>query len=102
MNTIEKAAEAVNAAVKPYGFSVVHTNDSIIDSGELWFILSDGEDSPAFFEAVYYVSNDNHNHKKIGDIVYGIMDGEWSDLPDDAKSAVEMFKKYRVAKRMVL
>ena len=101
MDTIEKAKMAVETAVKPYGFAVTHTDDTCLKDGELWFILSDGEISPAFFEAIFYVGKPRFVNKREGDIAFGIMDGEWSDLPDNPAEAVERFKKYRYAKSLM-
>lgn len=102
------ASKAVNDLVNPHGFFAIHM-DTIEDTiggndvGEVWFSISflDKEKNKenhkeGSFQAVYYFKPSKLMKRGIGDVGFGIMDGEWVDLPDDAKTACGIYAKWAV------
>lgn len=93
----QAALAAVNAAVNPHGFRAEFMDD-IDDGEEVWFTLwyidesKQKEVKQGYFEAVYYTVP--KYGKEAGYIAYGIMDGEWSDLPPNVAAACEIFGKW--------
>lgn len=111
LNEIEtKALTAVNAAINPYGFNALHmdTIDDIIgghEVGEVWFTLwfldeTKQKNCKAWFEAIYYFKPNTDLNKEIGDIGFGVMDGDFIDLPDDPAKACGIFAKWSQQKTL--
>ena len=91
-----KALAAVNAAVNPYGFKAMHM-DTL--DGEIWFTLwfmdeSKQNDCKAGFEAIYYTKPNEELKRGVGAIGFGIMDNDFTDLPDNPLKACEIYARW--------
>lgn len=102
--TESKALAAVNAAVNPHGFKAVYmdTIDETMagrDVGEVWFTLwfmdeSKQKDCKAGFEAIYYFKPNAELKREVGAIGFGIMDNDFTDLPDNPFKACEIYARW--------
>ena len=106
LNDIEqKALDAVNAAVNPHGFKAVYmdTIDDTIagrDVGEVWFTLWFTDETrkansrDGFFEAIYYFKPNAELKRDVGAIGFGVMECDFTDLPDDPATACGIYAKW--------
>ena len=102
--TESKALAAVNAAVNPYGFKAMHmdTIEGVScgkEYGEIWFTLwfmdeSKQKDCKAGFEAIYYTKPNEELKRGVGAIGFGIMDNDFTDLPDNPAKACEVYARW--------
>ena len=97
---VETATEAVNAAVNPYGFKA-YLMDTL-DCGEVWFTMWPIDETPRNreneFEAIYYFKA--NGRKNAGDIGFGVMEADFTDLPADPAKACAIYKKWSAQKTL--